>query len=233
MLPGHVSDPTDLAASMAALSNPARIHLMHRLRRPLTLHEIELRVAEDGRERLLSRQAVRHHLDSLLDAGLMRAREARRPYGTTTEFVVDHQRVYLLAEELRRMARLAPEVEAEGETLLAPAPLPQRPAGPLLLLVKGADEGRTFDLRPAAGREATWVVGRRRDVDVSLEYDPAVSSENSLLRWREGGHWLSDIEGSRNGTARNLVPLRPGEEARLRHGDLIGVGKSLLLYWTN
>ncbi len=220
-----------LAASLAALGSPVRLRIIRVLRRPSALNEIEIRSPEpDGHERPLARQGVRRHLDVLIDAGLVSVRDVHRDYGDTVEFVTNHQRMFLLSEELRALARVRPAVEPEGPTVAEGAGWSAGGSGPRLVLVKGAEDGAAFDLAPQ-GAEATWVVGRRRDADVSLEYDPSVSAEHAYVRWARGAHWIEDRPSNRNGTFHNFRRLPPGGSARLAHGDLIGVGRSLLLYW--
>lgn len=228
----HTPTPDEvLASSMSALSNPIRIALLRALRRPLALNEIEVRATEEGSDRPLARQSIRRHLDVLLEHGLVLARPAERSYGSTVEFVTNHQRAFLLSDELLRLARLRPLVEPSVETVGGAAPRVAAAEGPRLILVRGADEGATFDLRPTEGAHE-WAIGRRRGLAVTLEYDPAISAENSRIAWRGGAHWISDNPTSRNGTFVNFARLARGEEVPLRHGALVGVGRSLLTYWT-
>lgn len=219
---------TTLARCLGALSSPLRLSMMRTLRMPRTLREIEVRGEEDGAK--LSRQGVRRHLDRLLEAGVISTRSAARDWGDATEFVVNHQRVFAVSEEVRNLARLRPLVEPQEATLPGVGASPLKRAGPMLVLVKGLDEGSTFDLRPHAGK-GEWIIGRRRNAAVPLDFDPTVSSENALIRFEEGRHLLQDLPGSRNGTTHNLRRLEPDERVPLSHGDLVGAGRSLLLFW--
>jgi DNA-binding transcriptional ArsR family regulator len=229
--PGPQDAP--LAEALGALASPTRLALVRALRAPRALREIEVGAADDGQKaRPLARQTVREHLEKLVQVGVVSTRETRREYGETVEFVVNHQTLFALSEEMRDLARVRPVVEPQAATLHgqeAPSPAVR---GPALVLVKGVDEGATFDLaaRPEGPRE--WFVGRRRGLPVSLDYDPAVSSENARIWWEDGAHWVEDAPQSRNGLRLNLRVLPKGERAKLRHGDLLGVGRSLLLYWS-
>lgn len=232
-LPGAVPDDhpdARLAQTLAALATPSRIALMRALRAPRILAEIEVK-SPDAPGRNLARQTVRQHLDVLIDAAMVSARETERSRGETQEFVVNHQAVYALAEDLRGLARLRPLVEQRHET----APLEdahERPLRrPCLVLVKGLDEGTSFSLRPEEPHLVEWIVGRRRGAEVALDFDPFVSSENSRIAWREGAHHVEDLPGSRNGTWVNFRPLEPGRRHRLQQGDVLGVGRSYLVYW--
>jgi DNA-binding transcriptional ArsR family regulator len=221
-------DDKTFVACLEALASLNRLLILRSLRTPRALSEIQ--VPDNGTGQPLARQTVRRHLDTLLDAGVVLAREGQRNYGDTNEFVVNHQRVFALAEEMRGLARLRPSVEPELLTLPATAASAPAARGPTLVLVHGLDEGSMFPLAPAREGE-TWVLGRRRGVAVSLDFDPSVSSEHATLTWQDGRPALRDL-GSRNGTTHNLRPLAPQQAVRLSHGDLVGVGRSLLLYWS-
>jgi len=159
-------------------------------------------------------------------------RSAEGDARSTREFIVNHQAIFALVEELKGLARLRPVVEMPTPTAEM-TPAPQREAdGARLLLVKGLDEGLFFHVRPGSAPSNEWIIGRRRGLAVTLDFDPYVSAENAIIRWFGGRHMIRDGPESRNGTFVNLQALRPDEEHALRHGDLIGVGRSLLLYWS-
>lgn len=221
-----------IATALAALSSPTRLGLLRVLRAPKALSEIDLRpVAGPGAGRPLARQTVTRLLQSLTAIGMVVERPAHRARGETTEYVLNHQRVFALSEELRMLARMRPTVEPSGVTVpsVNASPLPAQ--GPTLILVHGLDEGTAFRLDPEGRPEpATWILGRKRGADVPLDFDPSASGEHAAIRAERGAHVLEDL-GSRNGTTQNLRRLAPGERSTLRHGDLVGVGRSLLLYW--
>jgi FHA domain len=159
------------------------------------------------------------------------ARDVPRGEARVREYLLNNQAVFSLGEEVRGLARLRASVEPAVETARAqdaPAPAVARPC---LVLVKGLDEGRAFPLRAAAPGERRWVIGRRRDADIALDYDPYVSSEHALVAWDGAAHRVEDLAESRNGTTLNLARLPNGASRVLRHGDLLGVGSTLLLYW--
>lgn len=207
-----------------ALASPVRLQILRRLRTPAPLAAIDVAGTRAEAGATLARQTVRRHLDRLIESGIVSVRH--QPAGD--EYVTNHQRVFALSEELRDFARMRPTVEPDGMTVHArPRDLGARD-GDRLVLVRGLDEGAAFDLSP--GVEA-WRIGRRRGLEISLDYDPAVSGENAVVRWAEGHHTLEDVPTSRNGTTHNFRRLGPDERVRLRHGDVLGVGRSLLLYW--
>lgn len=221
-----------LSRSLSALAHPSRLALLRQLRTPRTLREIQLQSSTpDAVIRSISRQAVREHLDKLLVIGVVNAREAEREYGEATEYSLNHQAIYALSEEFRNLARLRPASEPVAATVeRRPAAAPEPLAGPCLVLVKGLDEGRTFPLpAPKSGRRV-WTIGRRRGLDVSLDFDPFVSTENAIVLWEDGQYVVEDLPESRNGTVVNFAPLPKGERRPLRTSDLIGVGRSLLMF---
>lgn len=229
----EAASPQDdaLSRSLQALAHPSRLALLRQLRTPRTLREIQLRsTGQDEAGRSISRQAVREHLDRLIVIGVVHAREATREYGETTEYSLNHQALYAMSEELRGLARLRPASEPVAATVARPAAQePRAPDGPCLVLVKGLDEGRSFPLAPTSARRA-WTLGRRRGLDVSLDFDPFVSTENSVIAFEDGVYTIQDLPDSRNGTMVNFAVLSKGEKRALRTADVVGVGRTLLVF---
>jgi DNA-binding transcriptional ArsR family regulator len=230
----HVARPEggeeQLAVALTTLGNPVRLGLMHRLVAPKVLHEIEVRADDAGAP--LSRQAVRAHLEQLLAAGLVVARPSSRDGRSPVEYVVNHQVIYALSEDVRALARLRPAVEPDNATVRAEAPARPLGTGRSLVVVHGLDVGASFALAPpTSDAPGQWTLGRRRGIAVSLDFDPYVSAEHALVvRGAGGGLALQDLPVSRNGTRLNFVAIPKGASAPLRHGDLVGVGQTLLLY---
>lgn len=217
--------PASAFGEFEALASPVRLSILRSLRTPRTLGGISVKGERADSGAVLARQTVRRHLDALLDAGLVR----RLDVAGEEQYVIDHLRLFSLAEGVRDLARLRPAVEPDAATQAVGAALAATEQGPRLVLLRGLDEGATFLLGNAV---EVWRIGRRRGLEVSLDYDAAVSSLNALIRLAGRGHELEDAEGSRNGTFHNFTRLAPGAKVLLRHGDVIGVGRSLLLYWT-
>ena len=80
------------------------------------------------------------------------------------------------------------------------------------------------------GRRATVVdhliIGRSRSADLQID-DAQVSRQHTRI-FRSGGRWFVEDLGSRNGTALNGRAL--GAPSRLRIGDRIQIGDSLLIF---
>lgn len=222
-----------LARQLEAIANPTRLALLRQLRHARLLGEIRIK-AEQPREGLpderpMARQGVKQHLDRLIDAGFAKGRPGWRGEAAVEEYVVQHQRLFALAEDLRQLGDLRPlDPLASAETAdigePATAPLPRESC---LVVVHGLTEGRAFRFD---GGASEWFVGRQRGLTATLDYDPYVSSTHARL-FRVGDRiHVENVAGSRNGTYLNWQRIKDGTSEPLRHGDIIGVGKSLLLF---
>jgi len=235
--PGEPVDYEGLADFLSALAYPLRLELLDKLRYPQALGDIRLaprRSLPGAREeRSASKQAIHAHLARLQEADLVRTDVLPMSGGKDQlRYVVNPPKLYALTEELRRLSVMyagkGPAGDATG-TLQA-TDLPDAVRGPRLVLVHGVYEGKAFPLDAKTGPEGRWVVGRKRGLAVSLDYDPYVSVENAVVVARGGGHVVTDLAGSKNGTTVNWVPLAKGGSRPLRSGDIIGVGRSRLCF---
>lgn len=222
---------------LEVLANSRRLELLGLLRTPRTLDEIHLTAGdvEEGRpERPLTRQGVQNHLDRLVEAGLVRVRPTeRRGKRILLEYVVDHSRVFALLEELRALATLESRVPLDPQLTQRLEAVPEQSSadGPKLVLVHGLREGRAFPLLPSQlGGGRGWIVGRAAEAHVRLDYDPFVSNENAEVLRDHEGFRLLDLRSARNGTYLNWRRIPLGGEVPLREGDVVGVGKSLLVF---
>lgn len=221
----------ELEPLLKVLANFNRLRLLEELQTPKRYAELDLQPSRDDQwgsdARPISRQAVRGHLEALMDIGVVN--EIREPGGPPA-YVVNHSRLFALVEQLRQIATVRPSLEAGGETIDLPhRSSPSGPTGPHLLLARGVEEGRGFPLAATRG-EGGWTIGRRRGVAVCLDYDPFVSSEHARVVAKDGRFVLTDIPGNRNGTWLNYRRLARGAAAPLSPGDVIGAGKSLLVF---
>lgn len=224
-----------LAHVLKALAYPTRLEILDAIHFPRAVTEIKVSPNETGEsenpDRLASRQAVQLHLDRLVAAGFV---TEERNAGRRT-YAVNPQKLYAITEELRRLSvrHAGYGVGMDGTTTLdqAPAKRVPPPAGPHLVLTHGVGEGKVFMLDPKFQVAGAWRIGRRENAAVSLDYDPFVSAENSLVRQEASGAFtIEDVPGSRNGTRVNWSELADGEARTLRAGDIIGVGRSLLVF---
>ena len=93
--------------------------------------------------------------------------------------------------------------------------------GPRLVMLVGERPGRTFDLR------AEQFIGRATDCEVRLG-DESVSRRHAVIRAGDGGLFVLEDLGSRNGTWVNGLPV---DRRELALGDRIRIGShSVLLY---
>jgi hypothetical protein len=229
-------DYDELGDYFKALGYGARLELLHELLLPRALNEITLAARRTGpgqqAGRRISRQATQEHLEKLMEIGVVVAREPDAPTGKR-QFVVNGPRLYQLMEEFRRVGTLMPGVPVGRDATvgLASRQAARPEPGPKLVLVHGLHEGKPFPLRRTdldAGRG--WVLGRKPGLHVSLDYDPFVSLENSEVVPEANRYLLLDLPSSRNGTWLNWRRLDKAERAPLEPGDVVGVGRSLLVF---
>jgi DNA-binding transcriptional ArsR family regulator len=231
-------DSRQLAEFFRALGHENRIELLTLLRTPTPLHKILLKPgatrASSSPDRPLARQTVQQHLDVLLELGLVRSIPTSRSEANAShEFASDHSRLFQILEEVRTLTRVPPtkELALQETAILKTAATPKKPGGPRLVLVHGVEEGRTYSLRQQDQRAGRgWIVGRRGNAHVPLTYDPYVSAENSEILEERGQFRILDLRTARNGTSVNWERLEIGGSATLTSGDVIGVGRSLLVF---
>jgi pSer/pThr/pTyr-binding forkhead associated (FHA) protein len=96
---------------------------------------------------------------------------------------------------------------------------------PFLLYRDGSDTQTIRDLGAAPDR---LTIGRRETSDVPLEWDSEVSRVHARLERIEDEWTLVDDGGSRNGSFLNGSRIQG--RTRLRDGDAIRIGRTLLVY---
>lgn len=223
-------DVERLSLYLKALAHPNRLELLWLLRIPTAPADVHLRPRRKddalSQERAISRQAVLQHLESLEEVGVV-DRLPEEP-GVGQRRVLNQARLFALIEDLRALTLLRPQVRVDVDATLARLDGPHGPwpLGPKLVLVAGPWEGHVFPLQGPG----PWTLGRSRAQHVSLAYDPYVSAEHALLLSGSGGTTLEQLPGARNPCQVNYTPLGKGERRRLRPGDVVGVGRSVLVY---
>lgn len=211
-----------MAALLRPLANAMRIRMLRYLIQPHHLEEVASHFH-------LSRQGARKHLDKLVAIGVLERREDRGSRHVT-EYMLRPQALFLIYNEFEKLGHWRPRDAGHGPTLpgregrLAPA----QPVEACVWLMRGVGAGRQS--RVARNTGYPWVVGRDRACALPLDYDPYISARHAEIRWDGRQFRLLDLK-SRNGTSHNWAPLPRGAEAFLRHGDVIGVGESVLLFW--
>jgi DNA-binding transcriptional ArsR family regulator len=227
-----------LADHLKVVSLPNRLQLLSILRKPHTLQEIRLTPADsqagDSPDRPITRQAVQNHLGQLMEAGLLRVQKTRRDSGRPVqEYTVDHARLYGLLEELRKICTIRPfDFLDPNETIVMdPEPAMSWGTGPKIVVAHGLNEGTAMPLRDRDVREPRgWIIGRDEDAQIQLDYDPYVSKEHAEIVRDDGGFAVIDLRTAKNGTFVNWGRLPVGGQRRLKPGDVVGVGRSLLVF---
>ncbi len=244
----EASDKVDterLSNVLSTLGNRQRLDILRQLTTPKNVGEIDAsreQEEKDGEVRTvnLTRQAILSHIDKLQDVGLVDTRVAQGEGSHTKEYFTREDHLFMVLEEVRTLGNLAMDSGTGGvpDRTLVQRQEPETPdhedALAQLILIRGIREGRVFPLHSKAD-PAQWWIGRERQVgdeqvDVPLEYDLFISRKHAVLSHEDKRFMLRDAE-SLNGTVVNWNrELRGGEEIELEHGDVIGVGRSLLLF---
>ncbi len=221
----------ELERVFKALANINRLKLLVQLQTPRGYSEIDLSPSRGdsagSEDRSISRQAVRSHIQELMDIGVVVEAPSD---GQGSQFLVDHSQLFALIERMRSLAQIQPTVEVTGKTLgLEINASPPDADGPHLLLVRGVEEGRCFEL-DGGDEDGQWTVGRASETDITLDYDAYVSSEHAKILRRDGEFFLMDSPANKNGTFLNWEKLTRGGIAPLSSGDVLGIGLSLLVF---
>lgn len=220
----------DLEQTFRALGNINRLKLLLELQEPKGYREIELppsRADDRGSpDRSISRPAIRRHLDELMEIGVVQQEKD----GRSDVFLLDHARLFAVVENLRELATIRPKVAAEGDTMDIDVEAPAiESRGPHLVLARGVEEGRVYPLDGEPGQRS-WELGRDAHLDIPLDYDAYVSSRHARIEHRDGEFLLVDLPSNKNGTYLNWAKLAQGAVAPLAPGDIIGAGRSLLVF---
>lgn len=215
-------DLSALADALKALAYDKRLEALQFLTRPHYIEEIAEHLG-------IARQAAQKHVDLLVETGVLKKQIGHRASGPVTEFVIVAPRLFALSERFSRLGQLKAEdglglVRTQVATRAAAPGRGER--GPSLVLVHGMHPGSAFPLGPGAG---PFTIGRDEDRHVRLDYDPFVSNRHAEVAHRGGRHVLVDTF-STNGTFLNWARLERGGEVALEPGDVVGVGKSLLVF---
>jgi DNA-binding transcriptional ArsR family regulator len=222
---GEALDLERMASWLRPLASPIRLKLLRFLTRPHYLEEVASHLK-------LSRQAARKHLDKLVAIGVLERKSGVRDTGPVTEYVINPQALFLIYDEFEKLGSLRRNEPQDVmmRTLAEPGKraAPDARAGPCFWIVRGLNTGQRVTLLKAGGRE--WLIGRDAPCDLVVQHDPYASNRHAEVRLEAGRYVLTDLR-STNGTTHNWAMLPRGGSVTLRHGDLVGVGKTLLLFW--
>lgn len=215
----------ELAEALKPLANENRLELLHYLATPHYLEEIASFLG-------MSRQGARKHVERLLELGVIEKQQGTRPSGPVVEYVVVPQRLFALSEKFSKLGRSLPEVDEDGlsrtEQMPGGTDRQEETVGPSLVLVHGLELGRVFPLEPS---KAPWTIGRSSEREIVLDFDPYTSNRHAQVERAKDGFQVVDTY-STNGTFRNWERVPQGDPQPLTEGDVLQVGKSLLVFWT-
>lgn len=228
----------ELVSKLKAISDENRFRLLQELREPRTINEIELTAKTDTEEyredRNLTRQGIQYHLDILRDAGFVEADLENRQGRRMNVHQIDPAGLFTFCDRVQRLAKaLGQDQPATDRSTVQVSSNGSKPwpPEPRLVLVRGLDPGRAFSLSgKPPGATRGWIVGRSPKAEVSLAYDPHVSMEDAEIFPTGDGFRVMDLRSSVNRVQVNDRELECGAEEGLERGDVLTVGRSMLLY---
>lgn len=218
--PGSGPDLVRLAKEAGQLSNVARLALLRNLYTPRTVADVSALLGTDPAR-------VEQDLRALEADGWIKP-SGDGP-GARRAYVLAKNRWFEFVEGLRRVASGDPGAERAPLFETVGVLQVSRPslifAGPALIVAQGLHPGQVRRLAPPG----PWAIGRDEGLFLTLDYDPFVSTRHVEVREQAGQHLLMDLS-SRNGTFHNWERLPRGGQAPLKPGDVVGVGKTMLVY---
>lgn len=222
----------ELAGYLNALGHPRRLELLQQLRVPRTMGEIHLRPfrkeSEGNPDRSMSRNAVERHLLLLKAIGVVGSRPGERDGRQVEEYLLQHSRVFQVVEELRGLTQLRPLDDFDLSVTQRDVTPTRAPAvtGAHVTLLSGPREGAFFEL---AG-PGPWRIGRGAPCEIRLDYDAYASGTHATVERSGAGFRAVDLPTNRNGTLVNWRAIPRGGTRDLATGDVLRVGRSLLLF---
>ncbi|MDX1611029.1 MAG: FHA domain-containing protein [Candidatus Thermoplasmatota archaeon] len=219
----------DLCNDLAALSNENRLKLLHLLTRPRYREEIATALG-------MSRQSASKHIEKLEERGFVQELQGWRESGPVAEYLVNPKRLFALGMRVADLGKLEPEggrsQQKTEHTMMLDEPATPSPSEEAstqaahLLVVTGPDAGRRFALE---GERPRWTIGRDEDRSLQIDHDPFISGRHAEVQLDPKGHALVDVF-SANGTFVNFTKLPRGSRVVLEFGDVIGIGRTSLVY---
>lgn len=212
-MPAGQEDLHRLASHLGLFADASTLALLQSLGRGKTAEEM-------ARESGVALGEAERRLAPLVDAGFVALGDGR--------YRLVPERMFAVHEGLYRLASQPPAREEELPTSLLPRPpsdIASRAPEPRLLVLNGPHLGQSLPLLERARSR----VGREKACDLRLEFDPYVSGEHAEIV-REGNRTAVVDLFSHNGTYVNWVRVSPGSTQSLKPGDVIGLGRSLLVF---
>jgi len=226
-LAGEEVDFDLLAMYLKALANPGRLELLWQLRYPANPAELSIKPRRRDAlpaDRPMSRQTIASHLEQLEEIRVVSRLEDA---DAGVRWATNVPQVFALVEELRKLTAIpSTNIDVEETVASRAGEASAWREGPKVALLSGPWEGRVFDL---AG-DGPWTIGRSRSRSIAMTYDPFVSAEHASLLRSSGRYVLTIAPDARNPGRVNFTALAPGASRQLRHGDVLGLGRSLLLF---
>ena len=221
-LPMGFQAGADLAATFQSLAHPTRVQLLESLREPATAGQLAERFG-------ITRQAMKKHLQVMLDAGLIHVAGGPRPILTAHRYAANPVMLYAFKETVWNLGGFSPPLRLPPlPTAVAHQPGGTLPAAqPGLLLVHGDAPGRWYPLE-GAGR-ASWSMGRDAGQDLVVPNDLFASGRHATIERAQDGWTVTDLR-SRNGTWLDFARVPAGRPGPIRTGQVLTVGRSHFVF---
>ncbi|MHB8587131.1 MAG: FHA domain-containing protein [Thermoplasmatota archaeon] len=211
-----------LTASLRALASERRLDVISLLQRPRYIEEI-------ARDLKISRQGAQEHLAQLVAEGIVEKQHGQRETGTVVEYRLVRARIFAILEELREMT--AVPIDPSSKPLFRTMALPSevrfdRSESAEIVVLNGPELGARIALRNEA---KAVLLGRDPECRLKLDWDLQVSNRHAEIR-KDSTVFVIVDTFSRNGTVLNGRTMQPGTPAKLRSGDVISLGRTLVLF---
>ncbi|HVM44372.1 MAG TPA: FHA domain-containing protein [Candidatus Thermoplasmatota archaeon] len=213
-----------LARDLAPLGSGTRLRLLNYLTSPRYLEEIAGFLE-------MNRNAAKKHVDQLVGSGVVSKAPAQRDEGLVVEYRIVPEKLFEVFDAMRALGTLrplgvAPDDLARTKAVVAGArDRTAENSAPRLVVVYGVDLGAAHRLESGNA----WSIGREKGCGIQLINDPFASSRHAQIERRAGGFEITDLF-SRNGTLLDWDRLPPGQAMPLANGQVVGIGKTLLLF---
>ncbi len=223
-------DYASLARDLRPLASETRLRLLNFLTTPHYLEEVSSFLG-------VNRFAAKKHLDQLVEAGVASKSPAKRDVGVVMEYAIVPERLFEVFDAMRGLGTLKPVRGEMDPAARATRTKASDDAGPALrgaaldarfVVMYGIDVGTVIPVEVREGG-LPLVIGRDAECAVRLRSDPFASGRHAHLERRSGRRVVVDLY-SKNGTLLDWERLTPGEARPIENGQVLSVGKTLLLF---
>lgn len=221
-------DFVGLARDLSPLGSATRLRLLNYLTTPRYLEEVATFLE-------MNRYAAKKHLDQLLETGVVSKAPAQRAEGLVIEYRIVPEKLFEVFDAMRALGTLRPlggpleDLARTKAVVGVPRDRRAEAETPRLIVVYGVDLGATVPLARGPAKEDAWSIGRDPECALQLRSDPFASGRHAEIQRVAGAFQVTDLF-STNGTLVDWERITPGKATPLANGQVLGVGKTLLLF---